>query len=135
MQRLLQLKNKLAAEEFIDKFEKSPDLIDVNDLMELPPKERRMIISKSNQKFLKEKEKEGELRCEYCNSGPLKVYEFSEKFNKVDGATADHKIPISKGGPVFDHTNLAVCCYKCNNEKEDMNYEDWMNKIKKRNGN
>ena len=129
------LKNKLASQEFMDKFEKSPDLIDIKDLMSLSRKDRRLIISKSNQKFLKQKEKEGELRCEYCNNGPLRVYDFSEKFNKIDGATADHKVPISKGGPIFDHDNLVVCCYKCNNEKEDMNYEDWINKIKNKNGN
>lgn len=120
------LRNKLSSEEFADKFEKSPDLIKMEDLMELPTKQRRLIIAKSNLNFLRKQEEKGELRCEYCNEGPLRIYDFKEQFNKLDGATADHKNPISKGGDIFDYNNLAVCCHKCNNDKDDMSYEDWI---------
>lgn len=126
------LKKKLSEEEFADKFDKSPETMGMEDLMKLSPKERRLIIAKSNLKFLQEQEKKGELRCEYCNEGPLRIYGFKEFFNKKDGATADHKDPISKGGNIFDYNNLAVCCYKCNNEKDDMGYENWINRPKKK---
>ena len=125
------LRNKLSSEEFADKFEKTPDLIKMEDLMQLPAKQRRLIIAKSNLGFLKKQAEKGELRCEYCNEGPLRVYDFKEQFNKIDGATADHKNPISRGGDVFDYSNLAVCCFKCNNDKDNMSYEDWISRTKK----
>ena len=103
----------------------------------------RLKVRMNNLKFLKDKAKDGELRCEYCDKGPLKVYDvepgqFSDdpkakrnwKFNKDDGATCDHKISQSKGGDKFDYSNLAVCCYDCNKKKGNMSYEDWTNRKK-----
>ena len=93
----------------------------------------------NNINFLKDELKDkGILKCEYCNSGPLIIYDtFSNKvekskfikphsFNKSDGATCDHKQPISKGGVRLDKNNLAVCCNACNQLKADITYDDWM---------
>lgn len=124
------LRNKLSSEEFADKFEKTPDLINIEDLMRLPTRQRRLIISKSNLGFLRKREEKGELRCEYCDKGPLRIYGLKEQFNKSNGATADHKNPISKGGDIFDNNNLAVCCSKCNSDKSNMSIEDWIGRLK-----
>lgn len=106
---------------------------------------RRVKIALNNLKFLKDKLKEdGVLYCEYCpNKKPLVIYDFTtedqdlknskyyrlSRFVKANGATCDHKIPISKGGDKFDYNNLAVCCYYCNQRKSNMNYLDWMSII------
>ena len=110
----------------------------------------KLLVTLNNQQFLLDKQEEGELRCEYCDKGPLKVYEITpedfmnvvddnkinRRFNPMDGATCDHKNPKSKGGEPFDYSNLAVCCYKCNTKKSDMDYDtwmssNWMRKVKK----
>lgn len=129
------LKNKLKGEEMMDLFDKIPDDVKKEDLMHIPKKKRRLIILKNNTKFLKSEKLKGELRCEYCNEGPLRIYSMGQTFNEKDGATADHKIPISKGGDVFNFENLAVCCYKCNNKKADDDYETWIDKLKLKHGN
>lgn len=106
----------------------------------------RFLVTLNNLQFLKDMAKKGPLMCEYCNAGPLVIYDianypteedlenpnyrFNDEFNPEDGATCDHRIPQSKGGDKFNYDNLAVCCYKCNQEKKDMNYEDWLNSLK-----
>lgn len=115
------------------------------------PKElEKLKVRLNNLKFLKSKLKQGELRCEYCDKGPLTIYDFTkrkgdpefidskyykfkEDFKEEDGATCDHKNPQGKGGDKFGYDNLAVCCYKCNQNKKSMSYEDWMKRIKKEN--
>lgn len=107
-------------------------------------------VTLNNLQFLKDKKKElGELKCEYCGKGPLVIYDinpqeitqemiedpsyrYNENFNPKDGATCDHRVPQSLGGDKFDYNNLAVCCYRCNQRKGNMSYEDWMNRIKNR---
>ena len=105
----------------------------------------RMAVTINNMQFLKDmKAKRGELRCEYCNAGPLIIYDFRRdltaedfdnpstrlsKFSKANGATCDHKQPQSRGGSKLDYKNLAVCCYKCNSEKGNMDYDEWMLKL------
>ena len=108
-------------------------------------------VTMNNLQFLKDKAKEGELRCEYCDKGPLVIYDinpkdatpeninnpnyrFNSRFNPADGATCDHKQPQSKGGDKFDYSNLAVCCHKCNKDKGNKDYETWL-KIIGKNGN
>ena len=102
----------------------------------------KLKVSLHNLKFLKDKLKErGALRCEYCNNGPLIIYDTFYKgsdqkylkhkpFSNIDGATADHKNPQSKGGDKYSQDNLAVACMKCNHDKKDMDYEDWIEIIK-----
>lgn len=109
---------------------------------------KKLLVTLNNLQFLKHKLKElGELRCEYCDKGPLVIYDIfpdeldnlignphhrlNTKFDSVDGATCDHKKPQSLGGDKFDYDNLAVCCYSCNRRKGSMPYNLWMHKIKK----
>ena len=116
-----------------------------------PKRVNSFIVTMNNLQFLKDKQKEiGELYCEYCNKGPLKIYDINSeispekiddpnyrinpKFSKLDGATADHKTPMSKGGEKLDYSNLAVCCSDCNTKKGNMSYEDWMRAISKNEG-
>ena len=111
--------------------------------------DRDLAIPLSNLQFLKDRQKEiGDINCEYCKKGPLKIYDFNPedlKWHKVrdkrvfhrlmnnfdpkDGATCDHKNPISKGGDPFDYENLAVACQDCNQRKGNMTWEDWMKKM------
>lgn len=106
-------------------------------------------ITLNNLQFLKDKHKElGELYCEYCNKGPLVIYDinpsesdlekyskdksfrFNTEFSKSNGATADHKQPKSKGGDKFSYDNLAVCCYNCNRKKGNMDWDSWKKLMK-----
>ncbi len=115
-------------------------------------KNDKLSIVINNLKFLKhQKSILGDLYCEYCNRGPLKVYEFdysritnpinnrkyknirfNNKFSRKDGATADHRNPISNGGDLYDYSNLAVCCAYCNQRKGNMSYDSWINIISKK---
>lgn len=112
-------------------------------------KDEKLSVTINNLKFLKHKLRElGELNCEYCGKGPLVIYDITEddirrgpqkvdgrlrlnvKFNPKDGATCDHKQPMSKGGDKFDYDNLAVCCYRCNQKKGNMTWEQWSDVMK-----
>ncbi len=62
-------------------------------------------------------EKEPVYICHYCNA---------HKF--YDNISVDHMIPKSKGGSSSDE-NLAPCCYPCNREKANMDYEAFKNKV------
>ena len=82
-----------------------------------------------------DKQKIGDLICEYCGKTPL----LKNKINLLDImklkmpmrinhnsiATCDHKEPKSKGCSIYDYSNLAVCCHRCNGIKGDMSYDDW----------
>ena len=109
-------------------------------------KEEKFKITLNNLKFLKDKAKEGELHCEYCGKGPLVIYDFNPenidsikisnpkfrfntKFNEKDGATCDHREPVSKGGDKFDYSNLAVSCYPCNKKKGNIPYTEWLKRL------
>lgn len=64
--------------------------------------------------FLQENKKS---KCIYCGCN------LDEK-----NATTDHIIPISEGGN-NSQVNLIVCCFKCNNERGNLNFYDYL-KIK-----
>lgn len=129
------LKDKLKKEEFDDIVSQLSDTKNVKNSTITKNnftfnKNTKLSISVNNIAFLQEKLKEdGELRCEYCNHGPLKIYNFGTKFNKRNGATVDHKVPISKGGLIFNWSNLCVCCNKCNSQKDNMDYDDWISQL------
>ena len=53
-------------------------------------------------------------KCLYCNK---------RLTNK--NVTVDHIVPISKGGN-NTQVNMIVCCKKCNNERGDMSYKNYM---------
>ncbi len=52
--------------------------------------------------------------CIYCN----------QKLNERN-ATADHIIPLSKGGNNCQ-VNLIACCMKCNNERGNMDFYEYL---------
>ena len=43
-------------------------------------------------------------------------------------ATADHKIPLSRGGK-DRKSNTVLCCYTCNQEKGSKTYDEYMASI------
>lgn len=119
-----------------------PDYILKSYLKGDDAKYNKFKVTLNNLQFLKDKAKEGDLYCEYCDKGPLVIYDFETKgltpedmtnpkhrfngkFNKNDGATCDHKNPQSKGGDKFDYSNLAVACYNCNKLKSNMSWKNW----------
>jgi hypothetical protein len=108
--------------------------------------DEKTVITINNMKFLKDRKLElGHLYCEYCGKGPLKIYELNfdkmaknpnmklngafKWFNRINGATCDHKVPKSAGGDKFDYSNLAVCCSFCNERKGSMSWQDWKKEI------
>lgn len=54
------------------------------------------------------------LPCHYCGKS---------------GGTIDHKIPLSKGGP-NRRSNCVPACFTCNNLKGDMEYWDFLSKLR-----
>ncbi len=70
----------------------------------------------------KKKEEDGLLFCKKCFKGPLIIY---RKDGTLAGnkdkmiATIDHIIPISRGGSLFEESNIDILCYKCNQKKAD----------------
>jgi 5-methylcytosine-specific restriction endonuclease McrA len=127
------------ADSFLDQLEEDPTKVQVKD-------KRQDVIRQLyfNQEFLRKKEQEQKLRCEYCGKSPLRRYPQSREnlkkmlldvsfrpggFNARDGATVDHREPRSKGGDDFDEVNLAVCCDRCNTIKGDMDYTTWKRMI------
>lgn len=110
----------------------------------------RILVLMNNLKFLKDTlQDKGKLQCEYCGKGPLIIYDvvaskfknlidnphykLNQNFDPEWGATCDHKDPQSLGGDKFDYSNLAVCCYRCNQRKRSMPYKQWMERIGKTN--
>jgi 5-methylcytosine-specific restriction endonuclease McrA len=125
----IMLKNLLKKKEFEEELGRSFTLSDLTNATKEEKKRYKLEIAINNLGFLNSEAKKGELRCEYCNEGLLTIYGFGKEFRKEDGATADHKIPISKGGPIFTYDNLAVACYDCNNKKSDIDYDVWLKMV------
>lgn len=125
------LKNKLKKEEFTDLMHKISSYFSdsyIDFLIDNPSKLESNLISLNNLMFLMEKEKEGTLKCEYCNK-PLVLnnwLKYTKRPVNDNTATCDHKTPISKGGDKFNFNNLAVSCSKCNNKKAEKSYNDWI---------
>ena len=145
------LKDKLRKEEMdsiltaLENGAKPSDFNTDND-----PKLLRILVLMNNLKFLKDTlQDKGKLQCEYCGKGPLIIYDvvaskfknlidnphykLNQNFDPEWGATCDHKDPQSLGGDKFDYSNLAVCCYRCNQRKRSMPYKQWMERIGKTN--
>ena len=67
-------------------------------------------------KYLGRQRKEhGMLNCSYCDKKDLKIETKAIELL----ATIDHVLPVSKGGAMFDESNLKVACYECNQKKGD----------------
>lgn len=85
-----------------------------------------------NSRFIKRKEKQNKLYCAYCNK-KVRILKEGEKHNKHDVATVDHIETLSEGCDWFDERNINVSCYKCNNERGNMPYDEWLEFIKNKN--
>jgi len=59
-------------------------------------------------------EKNEDTKCPYCDSNL-----------SHENATADHIIPISKGGN-NTQVNLVVCCKDCNNERGNLDFNNYL---------
>jgi hypothetical protein len=65
-------------------------------------------------------EQNQDARCLYCNTNL-----------SHENATADHIIPISKGGN-NTQVNLVVCCKDCNNERGNLDFNNYLSLKNKR---
>ena len=97
--------------------------------------ERKELIKylRLRQKFLKRVlNKKRVLVCHYCGKSHLDIgYEdmklaYLNNTNK-NLATIDHKIPRKICDNPLDTKNWLVSCKKCNREKGDMNYDEYIN--------
>ena len=62
------------------------------------------------------------LRCFYCGT-PLR-----NRGGREHGPTKDHVIPKSKGGAGLLRNKVRACC-RCNEEKENLLFEDYRKKL------
>lgn len=66
-------------------------------------------------------ESEGSVTCHYCTKKNLIVDGNDPRVSGWRGrkmlATIDHITPLSKGGEVYDESNLVPACYPCNVKK------------------
>lgn len=77
----------------------------------------------------------GNLICHYCGKSHLEI-----GFREIENAhlnsknknlaTIDHKIPRSKCGNILDTDNWLVSCVSCNKKKRDLEYDEFIKKIK-----
>jgi 5-methylcytosine-specific restriction endonuclease McrA len=61
------------------------------------------------------------LTCTYCGKTDLLIE--TDDLNRL--ATIDHVIPRSKGGAEFDRSNCVVACFPCNNNRGDMDADEY----------
>jgi len=85
----------------------------------------------------KELEEKGDLSCHYCHRKNLEIgYRGADmsKINNANGklATIDHKIPRKQCGSYLNTNNWLVACKKCNKDKAETSYEDYMITSKKK---
>lgn len=86
-----------------------------NDIVVIGLKWNGKNVKRRTSGFAKEFLSENKLsKCIYCNS----------KLNE-NNATCDHIIPISKGGNNCK-LNLIVCCIKCNSERGDLPFYEYL---------
>lgn len=78
--------------------------------------------------FLRRKKREngGYWVCHYCKTKIYKIQPRNCKTkNNNEYITVDHKIARSKGGDITDSKNMLECCYKCNQNKDNKDYEEF----------
>lgn len=71
-------------------------------------------------------------RCHYCDIEMTK-FDPQTRFSPTllwSDATLDHMTPLSKGG-TNEIENLVASCSSCNNEKGDMDYEQYIQLIRR----
>jgi 5-methylcytosine-specific restriction endonuclease McrA len=112
---LLALNARYAAQEFTD----------LAESLQMPEAtERWQLRLWFNTRFLRAQEVNGPLTCAYCGKTNLVI----NSPRKSTLATADHVLPISRGGGAFDLANVVVACATCNTDKDDRTPEEWQEK-------
>lgn len=80
--------------------------------------------------FLRKKRKNGKWVCHYCHKDIFKTANRNRRRQSIkDCVTIDHKIPASKYEDKSDNKNFLTCCYKCNQDKGDMSYDEFNKKM------
>lgn len=81
---------------------------------------------KFREKFLRDyKQIHGSFVCKFCGRPDLRD---AKKQCDDYQVTLDHIIPRSKGGEMYETTNLAICCYLCNKLKDAFSVENFERK-------
>lgn len=90
----------------------------------------KILRASFDKKFLQKRLKRNKkLNCFYCKKN-IRIVKRGEKFNKNECATVDHIITLSEGCDWFDEKNLNPSCYKCNNDRNNIPYNDWLEIVK-----
>jgi len=76
---------------------------------------RRQLRWKAVRELIKASLTEESYDCTYCKLPILK-----------ERITLDHIVPRSRGGKSYSYSNLALCCYACNQLKRDMLVEEFL---------
>lgn len=67
------------------------------------------------------------LTCFWCNKTDLQ-----EETNDLDIlATIDHIKVVSQGGELMNEENCLVSCFRCNNNRKDMSFEEYKRRKRK----
>ena len=61
-------------------------------------------------------------KCFYCSH----AFRDNPEKNNRKACTADHLVPICKGGAKTDEKNIVAACYKCNTNKGDKPYDEFI---------
>lgn len=69
---------------------------------------------------------EGDLTCAHCGAKGLLIE--TEDTNRL--ATVDHVRALSKGGAQFDRSNCIVACFRCNNNRKNLDIEEFRKRRK-----
>lgn len=98
--------------------------------MNIPSKNARRRVTKRF--IIKIKAINSDLHCVYCEKKVIKLRAHQHRKN---GMTADHFVPVAKGG-TNSFENLFVCCWQCNMQKANLNpltdKEFWLEFLPKR---
>lgn len=76
-------------------------------------------MRKNMRKIKKRLSKKSANKCHYCGVQ-----------NKRKDMTVDHKTPLSKGGKNTG-SNYVLACFDCNQKKGDMDYDEYMEMIRR----
>ena len=87
---------------------------------------RYLMIAKRT--FLRHQRKDGVWHCHYCGKTVTVMAKRKERGRNTKCITVDHKTPVCQHEDVSDSTNFVCSCYKCNQNKGSMPYENYIRK-------
>ncbi len=80
--------------------------------------------------FLRKVKQNGHWTCHYCGKPVYNMPERNKNRQSIKNCiTVDHKIPAYKCGDILDTSNFVECCYKCNQDKGEIPYEYFKEKL------